>query len=144
MPFTIRTLHLTTFGFYQRAFGKATLVNTLTINYVGHLKQVQVKITLYCKIPTCVHKFLHMLQRNRLNVPNTSKDEAKCNPKLAKSAYISVYLGVIDTVCSFISSFLSNPSRYLVNSLQRLPGLRSEPGHAAPAKIELDSARTGV
>lgn len=73
------------------------LVNTRTINYVGHLKQVQVKITLYCKIPTCVHKFLHMLQRNRLNVPNTSKDEAKCNPKLATSAYISVYLGVTDS-----------------------------------------------
>lgn len=69
--------------FYQHAFGEAAIVTTLAISYVGHFKQVQVKITLYCKIPTRVRKFLYMLQRNRINVPSTWKDEAKCNPKLA-------------------------------------------------------------
>lgn len=52
-----------TLRFCQYASGKATMVNTLAISYVGHFKQVQVKITLYCKIPTCVHKFFYICYR---------------------------------------------------------------------------------
>jgi len=90
--------------FYQYSFRKVIIVNTLTMSYVGHFKQVQVKITLYCKIPTCVHNFLYMVQRNCLNVPNTLKDGAKCNPKLAKlQTPLAVFL-YIWAACSSVPS----------------------------------------
>lgn len=38
--------HGETTRFHQLAFGKPTIVSTLAISYIGHFKQVQVKITI--------------------------------------------------------------------------------------------------